>query len=139
MRLANATMPPCITLGWAKYPGNVGTRMNAKVMHKLHQLYIRGKEQKKRKVSADRALQIVRDEIIYADWNQQLDVTIPKIKAFFSMTPAKQTKLLEEALENAEATPLLNQFDDSVQLTELKGIESEKQYVAMNLLDVADV
>lgn len=83
-RSVGCTMiPEAIKLGWAKHPGNLGSRLSYKIMHKLNQLYILGKEQKRRKTSAKRALQIVVDEIVFNDWNERLNVTVPEIKAFF--------------------------------------------------------
>lgn len=88
----NHTLPTEMLHGWAKYPGNIGSRLSLEVMQKLNELFIRGKEQKKRKVSADRALQIVVDEVIFNDWDQRLKVTVPKIKAFFFIIPSKADK-----------------------------------------------
>ena len=62
---------------------------------KLSDLYQLGHVDKKRKISADRALRILIEELIYDDWEQQVVISVPRIKAFFSLSPAKQ-KMLQE-------------------------------------------
>ena len=57
---------------------------------KLSDLYQLGHVDKKRKISADRALRILIEELIYDDWEQQVVISVPRIKAFFSLSPAKQ-------------------------------------------------
>jgi hypothetical protein len=60
---------------------------------KLQQLYQKGKDCKSRKVSADKAHQILLTEIIPNNWHAQCIVTVAKIKAFFSLTPKKMDKM----------------------------------------------
>ena len=69
-------------------------------MQKLHELYLLGASEKKKKVSAERALEILKEEVIATNWYMRLLVTIPKIKVFFSTQPSKQKELIEEALQH---------------------------------------
>lgn len=69
---------------WAVYPGKNPYKMNLKCREKLKQLYDIGKKSKKQKITAERAYQILIDTVIFDDWEQQLVVTVPKIKSFFS-------------------------------------------------------
>lgn len=82
---------------WAVYPGNTTDKMCQEVLCKLSQLYQVGHVDKKRKISPDRALHILIEELIYDDWAQQVVISVPRIKAFFSMTPEKQKVTLEQA------------------------------------------
>ena len=75
--------------GWAKYPGNSTNKIPQDCMAKLVELYNIGKANKKHKVSADRAKEILNTTLIHARWDDQLTITVPKIKAFFSMAPSK--------------------------------------------------
>jgi hypothetical protein len=47
-------------------------------------------------VGAERAHQILVDTLLFDKWDQQLDLTVPKIKAFFQMSPKK----MEDALND---------------------------------------
>ena len=68
-------------------------------MAKLVELYNIGKANKKHKVSADWAKEILNTMLIHARWDDQLIITVPKIKAFFSMAPSK---IMVRAIELAE-------------------------------------
>lgn len=81
---------------WAKYPGNNPYKMQYDCIAKLKELYDIGKTSKKQKVTAERAHQILVDTIISDDWEQQLVVTVPKIKSFFQMTPARMRDAIKE-------------------------------------------
>jgi len=80
--------------GWAQYPGNSKEKMSKEVVKYLQQLYNIGVKCKARKVLPEQALQDVVRHIIGEDWAQQLVVTVPKIRAFYSLTPARQAALL---------------------------------------------
>lgn len=112
--------------GWAMYPGNTGWKLSYYVLQKLNQLYLMGKDDKKRKVSADRALRIVLDEVVFDNWYEQLSVTVPKIKAFFSLSSLKQSKLLEAMSGDINNNAELNEFESFIFQSELKQVNSER-------------
>lgn len=80
-----------------KISGEFDQQISHDCMMKLLELYNVGKANKKRKASANRAKEIRNTTLIHARWNHQLIITVPKIKAFFSMTPTKMLKAIEMA------------------------------------------
>ena len=56
-----------------------------------------GNVNKKQKVSSERAHKILLDTLMYNKWEQKFDVTVSKIKGFFSMTPQKQIDSIESS------------------------------------------
>mmetsp|Transcript_21013 Transcript_21013/g.29472 ORF Transcript_21013/g.29472 Transcript_21013/m.29472 type:complete len:980 (-) Transcript_21013:30-2969(-) len=84
-------------LKWAAYPGNNPNKISQECCVKLKELYNIGKVNKKQKVGAERAHQILLDTLIFDKWDQQLDLTVPKIKAFFQMTPRKMEDVINAA------------------------------------------
>jgi hypothetical protein len=124
-------IPPQLQPGWAEYPGNTGQRLSASVMQKLNELYMLGNVNKKRKVSADRALQILLSEKISDDWMQQIDVTVPKIKAFFQMPPSKQVALIKKhSLEED------NDFNERVEEEECSEVYNKDAEAESSMLDL---
>ena len=93
-------------------------------MMKLVELYQIGKANKKRKISANRAKEILNTTLISDRWYDQLIVTVPKIKAFFSMAPAK----MQIALQKAE----LDQDDVDNAAAELVNETNEEEQNYMN-------
>lgn len=83
--------------GWAMYPGNSPYKMKCECLVKLKELYDIGKKSKKQKITSERAHKILMDTILSNDWEQQLVVTVPKIKSFFQKTPAKMSEAIEKA------------------------------------------
>ena len=72
-----------------KYPGNNPYSLPKECMHKLAELYEIGTTSKKKKVTAERAHQILIDNYFMDQWDAIVDITVPKIKAFFSLPRAK--------------------------------------------------
>ena len=118
--------PPSLNVRWAEYPGNDLHRLSKQCLEKLKELYDIGKNNKKRKVGAERAHQILIDTILLKNWDQQLDVTVPKIKAFFAMTPTKQKNTIDQLLIDTE---------DVKEATE-DLLENERNAQALSLVDV---
>ena len=86
--------------GWAIYPKqkrNKGTQMSYDTMVLLHSLFQRGNDDKSRRVTADRAMILVREEVACKDWLEQAMVTEAKIKAFFGLKSNAQKKLINKA------------------------------------------
>ena len=112
---------------WAVYPGNTTEKLCEEVLAKLRFLYDIGNVDKKRKISADRALRILIDELIYDDWEQRVIISVPRIKAFFALTPSKQKDVLENTSPNKD----IDQYKQLVQ-----NIEEEE--INMECIDNAD-
>lgn len=137
--IPSSSIPDVITRGWAKYPGNCGQKLSYPVVHRLNEMYILSKQQKKRKVSAERALQTVVDDVIFNDWSERLNVTVPKIEAFFSMPPAKQLRMLGQTEQQCISTETISDFQDSVDATEIEYAANERHVAASSLLELGDV
>ena len=106
--------------GWAAYPGNSKFDLNSECLQKLYDLHARGKgkENKSKRVTAERALSILVDDVIRHDWEQRLTLTVPKIKTFFQKTPDSMKKMLtvpvgdksdEVAIAEAEREEIQNE------------------------------
>lgn len=65
------------------------------MFRKLIELYDLGRNNKKRKVGTERAHPIL-DTILVGNCAEMLHVTIPKINAFFALTPNKQKSTIEQ-------------------------------------------
>ena len=87
-----------------------------------------GKDNNKRKVCAERAHQILVDTVLFDKWDQQLDLTVPKIKAFFAMTPKK----MEDALKDLEIPC------EDVESAARDLVECEHECSAQTLMDNED-
>ena len=72
--------------------------MGRRSLEKLKELYHTGKRDRKRKFGTEQAHQILFDAVISCNWQQKLIFTVPKIKAFFLLSPAK----MEAALTNCD-------------------------------------
>jgi hypothetical protein len=81
--MATMLTPNVIDPRWAAYPGNNPNKLTKECLAKLKELYKIGKYNKKQKVGAGRAHQILVDTLLFDKWDKQLDLTVPKIKAFF--------------------------------------------------------
>jgi len=92
---------------------------------KLKELYDIGKNKKKLKVNAERAHQILVDTLIFDRWDHQLDLTVPKIKAFFSLT----TRKMDEDISALEIP-----FED-IDTVSRRLVECERDITALSLLD----
>ena len=106
--------PEVVLSDWETYPGNTTDKISTPVLHALRELYQLGASDNKRKVSADRALQILFDGILLDNWEEIMVVTVPHIKAFFSITPAKQNSLLMHKKGSNDD----DEFNTSVQVLE---------------------
>ncbi len=117
--------PPGVDLKWAGYPGNNPYKLNRTCIMKLKELYDVGKTSKKRKVGAERAHQILLDTVIFDQWDQQLVVTVPKIKAFFQLNPRKMEKALDSCSLEVE------EVDEAARAL----VEDERAINAESLMD----
>ena len=90
-----APTPENVRKNWAKYPENNPYSLPKECMLKLAQLYEIGRASKKKKVSAEWAHQIIIDNCFIDQWDAIVDITIAKIKAFFSLSPAKMKESIE--------------------------------------------
>ena len=124
--------PEVFLSDWATYPGNTTDKISKPVLHALRELYQLGASDKKRKVSADRALQILFDGILLDNWEEKMVVTVPRIKAFFSITPAKQKSLLMQKKGSNED----DEFNTSVQVLEEHEVHKECMDTANSLEDI---
>lgn len=120
--------PEGIKYKWAQYPGNNPNKLSLSCLLKLKELYDIGKVNKKQKVGAERAHQILLDTIVVDRWDQKLIVTVPKIKAFFQLPPRK----MEETLASREIEA--NNVDDAARIL----IEEERELSAMEMLDASN-
>ena len=124
--------PQFYSTAWAVYPGNTTEKLCEEVLEKLRLLYNRGNIDKKRKISADRALRILIDELIYDDWEQRVIISVPRIKAFFALTPSKQKNAIEYMVHNKE----IDQYKELVQNIEEDEINMECIDNAASLQDL---
>ena len=92
--------------------------MGQEVYAFLERLYERGNRNKSHKVSADKALMLLNDDLITTNWTQKLLCNIPKIKAFFSLSKSNMRKTFDE----------LND-DDMEQITEVMAVEIAEEEV----------
>eukprot|EP00957_Ditylum_brightwellii_P189322 14410039-Ditylum_brightwellii.AAC.1 len=99
---------PLVELKWACYHGNSKDQMLWACIEKLQDLYHQGKVINSWKVLVDIAHKILLSEVITHNWKAQCIVTVAKIKAFFSMTPAKMHQLLGMATADDDA---VEEFD----------------------------
>ena len=117
--------PGGVYLKWAGYPGNNPNKLTQACLSKLKELCDIGKVNKKQKVGAERAHQILLDTLIFDKWDQQLDLTVPKIKALFQMTPKKMGNAV-----NASEIPSEDVDEASRQLVDI-----ELQFSALSMMD----
>ena len=117
---------------WSVYPGNTTEKLCEELLGKLRFLYDIGNVDKKRKISADRALRILIDELIYDDWEQRVIISVPRIKAFFALTPFKQKEFLENTSPNKD----IDQYKQLVQNIEEEEINMESIDNADSLQDL---
>ena len=109
LRVALGPRPENLYKNWAKYPGNSGYHLSAPCLWELKALYDIGQSHKKKKVSAEQAQEILLNQVIQDEWDMQLHATVPKIKAFFSLTLQKMMQAIdtqtvdEAAVEMAQA------------------------------------
>jgi hypothetical protein len=118
--------PQRVTLKRAAYPGNNPNKLSSECLEKLKELYDIGKTNKKKKVGAERAHQILVDALIFNKWDQQLDLTVPKIKAFFQMTPAKMNDAIQMSVLAAE----------DVEEASRCVIDIEREATALSMMDI---
>ena len=115
-------------LKWAGYPGNNPYKLGKACLEKLKELYNIGKRNKKRKVSADRAHQILMDTILIHHRDKKLILSVAKIKAFFQLTPQK----MEESIRTCTLET------EEVLEAEQKLIAAERETTAQTLQDFDD-
>ena len=54
---------------------------------------------KNRKITAEKAYDILLDTVINYDWHKKITLYIPKIKSLFPKTPAKMQDIIQGAIE----------------------------------------
>jgi hypothetical protein len=123
--MASMPTPNEIVPRWAAYPENNPNKLTKECLAKLKELYEIGKHNKKQKVGAERAHQILDDTLLFDKWDKQLDLAVPKIKAFFQMSPKK----MEDAL-NDLVIP-----DEDVDSAIRNAAECERECSAQTLMD----
>lgn len=111
--------------GWARHPGNNPYKLSLQCLTKLKEMYDIGKSNNKWKVSAERAHEILLSTILVDCWDQKLILTVPKIKAFFGLSPKK----IDETLESCQID------SDLVEMASWTYIEIER---ALNATDIMD-
>ena len=112
---------------WAKHPGNTMNKLSNDTMMELRRMYDVGRKDKKHRVSADSAHSSLNSVLLSHDWNQELNTTVAKIKAFFQMKPGK----MKSMIENNEEIPA-----SAVEDAELSQVESERNANALVLVDI---
>ena len=85
---------------------------------------------KSRKVSADRARKVLLSYAITHDWKAQCIVTVAKIEAFFSMTPAEMHQLLDMATADCDT---VEEFDMMYTSEQMSMIHKEQEDKADNI------
>eukprot|EP00957_Ditylum_brightwellii_P182894 13931293-Ditylum_brightwellii.AAC.1 len=94
--------------------------MTEQCLLRLKDLYDIGKANKKLKYSAEKALDFLVSEIVFDEWDARIDVTVPKIKAFFSMSKKK----MEEAIASRNIDSELVEQEEIVLMNDLQEMES---------------
>lgn len=126
------TAPECLLGGWAKQRGNTPHRLPAYVQMKLKEWYVIGMRDKKRKISAEQALQHLLENNLNGQWHDQMIVTVPKIKAYFSMSPARQQSMTQQQPESSTEQA----YDALVTAEEQIELQNEEATNATSLLDM---
>ena len=97
MDLENVPVTGVFCNGWACYSKNQPQRpMKPETMKALIGWWMQGNKDKSAKVSAERARDLLIEGIIRSDWEEQLSVSIPKVKAFFSKNKTDMDKLMAQ-------------------------------------------
>ena len=104
--------------------------MSRECVEKLIELYQLGKACKKQKVSAESAHRILFDSVVFDKWDEQLVVTVPKIKAFFQLTPKKMDDVLERLVLDADdvenATKDIIDFERHIEAATIDDVEVDQ-------------
>ena len=66
----------------------------SEIIIELQNLYMARKEEKRR-ITVEKAYDILLDTVIKCDWQQKMTPSFPKIKSFFSKTPAKMEDTIQ--------------------------------------------
>ena len=107
--------PDLFSHPWARYPGNTTDQLCEEVLSKLAKLYELGKVDKKRKISADRAMKILIDDYIYDDWEQRVIISVLRIKAFFALSPAsRKMDQYQQSVQHMEEDEMDKECIDNV-------------------------
>jgi hypothetical protein len=77
--------------------------MKLETMKALIGWWMQGNKDKSAKVSAERARDLLVEDSIRSDWEEQLNISIPKIKAFFSKNKTDMDKLMAQCKVLTEA------------------------------------
>lgn len=125
-KVAHVEVPTCascpLQMGWARHTSNNDAPLNAACVDKLKKLYAIGKQNKKYKISAERAHAILLDTVIPTSWEDQLHCTLAKVKQFFGKDHSHQGEYKFSQTE----------IDDIIE----DMINEEREAHAMTLLDV---
>lgn len=117
--------PSSLAYGWARYGGNSKDNSFSKeCIETLVGLYALGKD-KKKKVSAERAHQVVIDTVLVGLWDEMLYCSVAKIKAFFSLSEGKMKKAIaEQQVEEGDVYEIARGI-----------IQEEREEGALSLID----
>lgn len=92
---------PLVFSNWAKYPGNVSGTILLECAQKIKQLFHIGKHGKKKCISAEGVHVIIKESLLLDKWDVQVNYTVPKIRAFFSLN----TRKIKQVIVNLEVGP----------------------------------
>ena len=67
-------------------------------MQFLNSLFVEGNKNKARRVTADRVVIRLQQEVLAANWFEQSFITEARVKAFFGLSATAQQKLIQSAL-----------------------------------------
>ena len=92
--------------------------MTGPCLRRLKDLYDVGKANKKLKYTAEKALDVLLCEIVCDEWDARIDVTISKIKAFFSMSKKKMedvivSRIIDYELVEQEEIIMMNDLQEA--------------------------
>ena len=79
----------------APYPGNTRFDLKPEITIELQKLYMKGGGVNMR-IAVEKAYYILNETVIQYDWEQQMILSVPKIKSFFSKTPEKMEEITEK-------------------------------------------
>lgn len=155
--ISKTNVPQCVCPGWAKYSTASTGKLNERCILKLCELYLIGHDDKKKRVSAERAHSILVEEVLKNSWHEILDCTVAKIKQFFSSSVAtirstqakiRSTQAGSLQSSNGDGPAAVTDLPDSagvedndhqsltISEAEEQLIEEEREDAALSLLDI---
>ena len=120
--------------GWACYPKKQPTKPLAlTTLEKLHTLFVRGNDDKYRRVSADRVRAVIVEESASKEWYEQSILTEARIKAFFGMKKDKQLALITSLMNS------VTNVEVQAELEELEEAEEQEEALALKETNMEDI